>query len=150
MHVPGKIHVGPDTLSRKEVTVALVDMFTPACSDTMDSRRKLKAGLEAVVAANIPQPMSWQQVRDTVAKDKERAMLAYQITDGFPPEKKLLGLELREYYHHRDVLSQVDGVPWFNGRVFIPVSLCAAVLETLHSAHQGITGMTLRAQKSVW
>ena len=32
----------------------------------------------------------------------------------------------------------------------MPQALRAAVLETLHSAHQGITGMTLRAQSGVW
>ena len=36
------------------------------------------------------------------------------------------------------------------GRVVIPVTLWPMVLETLHSAHQGVTGMTLRAQTSVW
>ena len=77
-------------------------------------------------------------------------LLADQISDGFPPDRKLLRLELREYYHHRDHLSQVDGVPLFKGRVVIPVSLRKAVLETLHSAHQGVTGMTLRAQSCVW
>ena len=67
-----------------------------------------------------------------------------------PPDKKLLRLELREYYHHRDELSQVDGVPLYKGRVIVPVALCAVVLETVHSALQGVTGRTLRAQGSVW
>ena len=150
MHVPGKIHVGPDTLSRKEVAVSLLNLLAPASSDNLDTSVEFEAGLEAVVAANIPQPMSWQQVRDAVAGDKALTMLSGQITDGFPPDKKLLRLELREYYHHRDELSQVDGVPLYKGRVIVPVALRAAVLETLHSAHQGVTGMTLRAQGSVW
>lgn len=77
-------------------------------------------------------------------------LLADQISEGFPPDKKLLRLELREYFHHQDNLTQVDGVPLFKGRVVVPSSLRPAVLETLHSAHQGITGMTLRAQSSVW
>ena len=85
-----------------------------------------------------------------MTKDKLMFMLAQQITEGFPPEKKLLRQELREYYQHRDCLSQVDGVPLYKNRVVVPQALRAAVLETLHSAHQGITGMTLRAQSGVW
>ena len=152
IHVPGKIHVGPDTLSRQEVTVALVNMFAPApaASECWDSTEDLEAGLEAVVAANIPHPISWQEVREAVACDKVMTMLADQISDGFPPDKKLLRLELREYYQHREDLTQVDRVPLYKGRVIVPVSLRSAVLETLHSAHQGVTGMTLRAQGSVW
>ena len=150
MHVPGKIHVGPDTLSRKEVTVSLVSMFASEDCDTWESVGELEAGLEATVAANMIHPISWQEMRDAVSGDKVLAMLADQISDGFPPDKKLLRIELREYYQHRENLTQVDRVPLYKGRVIVPVLLRHAVLETLHSAHQGVTGMTLRAQESVW
>ena len=150
MHVPGKIHVGPDTLSRKESTVALVDMLSPVHSEERDTSAELEASIEAVVAAHAPQPLSWQQVRDAVAKDKVMAMLSDQISAGFPPDKKLLRLELREFYQHREHLTQVDGVPLYKGRLVAPTELRPAILETLHSAHQGVTGMTLRAQGSVW
>ena len=98
-----------------------------------------------MVAANMPHPITWEQLREAVAKDKVMTMLAEQVSSGFPPDKKLLRLELREYYQHRDVLSQIDGVPLYKDRVIIPAALRGAVLETLHSAHQGITGMTERA-----
>ena len=77
-------------------------------------------------------------------------MLCDQINSGFPPDRKLLRLELREYQRHKENLTQVDGVPLYKDRVIIPRSLRPAVLETLHSAHQGVTGMNLRAQSSVW
>ena len=51
---------------------------------------EIETVLEAEGAANIPHPISWDQVRDEVAKDKVKFMLAHQITEGFPPEKKLL------------------------------------------------------------
>ena len=152
IHVAGKIHVGPDTLSRKEITACMVDFF----SDNRDSvamiseDSDIEAGIEAQVAANIPTPLTWQQIRDEVSRDKIMTMLADQITEGFPPDKRLLRLELREYFQHRDHLTQVDGVPLYKNRVVIPSALRPLVLETLHSAHQGVTGMTLRAQASVW
>ena len=65
----------------------------------------LEAIIEAEVAANIPTPMTWQQIREEVARDKTMTMLAEQITEGFPPDKKLLRLELREYFQHRDHLK---------------------------------------------
>ena len=146
IHVPGKIHVGPDTLSRKETAICLVN--GAGDQETSWDEVELESNIEHQVAATSP--ISWQQIRDEVSKDKVMGLLADQITEGFPPDRKLLRLELREYFHHRDHLSQVDGVPLYKGRVIIPVSLRRAVLETLHSAHQGVTGMTLRAQSSVW
>ena len=41
-------------------------------------------------------------------------------------------------------------MPLFKNRVVIPKSLRSEVLDTLHSAHQGVTGMIERAQASVW
>ena len=105
--------------------------------------------IENMVAANMPQPISWSRLRDHVTKDPIMQLLCDQISSGFPPEKKLLRMELREYWHHRNFLSQVDGVPLFKDRVVVPKALRDEVLEVLHSAHQGVTGMTMRAQVSV-
>ena len=42
IHVPGKVHVGPDTLSRQEVTVSLVNIFAQADdNDRFQSIREL-------------------------------------------------------------------------------------------------------------
>ena len=132
IHVPGKVHVGPDTLSRQEVTVSLVNIFAQADdNDRFQSIRDMETVLEAAAAASCDMtlhPISWQDLREAVARDKVMSMLADQVRDGFPPEKKLLRLELREYYQHRENLSQVDGVPLFKGRVVVPAALRAAVL----------------------
>ena len=157
IHVAGKTHIGPDTLSRKEVTQAMVnlladtrEMVAMLDSDSDNDHEDIDTHIEAMVAANVPNPITWQQIRDEVGRDKTMVMLAAQVTEGFPPEKKLLRLELREYFQYRDHLTQVDGVPLYKERVVIPSTLRPLVLETLHSAHQGVTGMTLRAQASVW
>ena len=82
---------------------------------------EFESQIEYQVAASVPTPITWQQIREEVSKDKVMRLLADQITDGFPPDRKLLRLELREYFHHRDHLSQVDGVPLFKGQIVIPV-----------------------------
>ena len=51
IHVPGKIHLGPDTLSRREVTAALVNLFAEDSEDALEQSRQLEASLEAMVAA---------------------------------------------------------------------------------------------------
>ena len=145
-HILGKIHIGPDTLSRREITVALVDIMS--CSE--DTEEYAERELERMVFTNIPYPISWKKLRDYVGKDEIMKLLSDQISNGFPPEKKLLRIELREFWQHREGLSQVDGVPLFKRHVVIPKSLRPEVLDTLRSAHQGVTGMNERAQASVW
>ena len=111
--------------------------------------------IEAQVATNTLAPITWGQVRDEVAKDKVSMMLCSQIVDGVPSEKKLLREELlreelQEYYQFRKNLTQIDGVLLYKDRVVVPTALRPMVLETLHGAHQGEKGMTLRTQSSVW
>ena len=62
-------------------------------------------------------------------------MLTDQITKGFPPDKKLLQLELREYFQHSDHLTQLDGAPLYKNRVIVPSALRHLALERLHSPH---------------
>ena len=57
---------------------------------------------------------------------------------------------ISEYRKYRTDMTTVDGVVLFRGRVVIPAVLRPQVLQSLHQAHQGTTGMTLRTQDSVW
>ena len=58
--------------------------------------------------------------------------------------------ELNEYSRYRADLSTVDEVFFYCSRVVVPRALRPDVLSALHRAHQGTTGMSLRAQESVW
>ena len=53
IHVAGKIHVGPDTLSRKEVSESVVNVFRLA-EVSSDSDMDIEVDIEAQVAANVP------------------------------------------------------------------------------------------------
>ena len=88
IHIPGKIHIGPDTMSRWEITTCLANVmqFSENCSDSFIQ----EIDIEYKVAANIPQPISWAQLREHVARDETLKLLCDQISSGFPPDKKLL------------------------------------------------------------
>ena len=53
IHVAGRIHVGPDTLSRKEVSESVVNVFRVA-EVSSDSDMDIEEDIEAQVAANVP------------------------------------------------------------------------------------------------
>ena len=76
IHVPGKIHFGRDTLSRREVTAALIHLVEDSKEDSRERTRDMEAGLEAMVASAMPNPISWQQLREAVGRDKTMTLLA--------------------------------------------------------------------------
>ena len=106
--------------------------------------------LVAWADAGVTGLVTWDMVKDKMQEDGQLVDLRDQVRQGFPPDRKLLTLGLREFWRHRDELSLVDGVILFKGRVVVPQPLRKMVLETLHSAHQGVYGMLLRADKAVW
>ena len=58
--------------------------------------------------------------------------------------------DLQEYFSLRDGLYTLDGVVVYNDRIVIPPSLRDKVLQSLHSAHQGVSFMSSRAEASVF
>ena len=54
------------------------------------------------------------------------------------------------YKRFSQEMSTVEGIVLFKGRVVIPTILRQQVLDSLHDAHQGTSGMTLWSHESVW
>ena len=72
------------------------------------------------------------------------------IQRGMPDSSNELLKELREYHKYRHGLVVVDGVVTYKRRLVIPEKLRSMVLDTLHAAHQGVSGMINRAEQSVF
>ena len=83
IHIPGKFHIGPDTMSRRDVIAALVSVMSYIEDQSACMERELI--IENTVAANIPHPISWLKLRDHVGKDPVMKLLCDQISTGFPP-----------------------------------------------------------------
>ena len=94
-------------------------------------------------------PISWTVVRNATNSDVSFKQLMQYITGGFP-DKQDLPEELLKYWSVRMHLSVFDGVIMCGDCVVIPKSLRGNVLQILHSAHQGTTSMSLRANKTMY
>ena len=94
--------------------------------------------------------VTWEQVKLTVAKDTEMLELVNWIEGGCLGTKGDLTEAVQEYWGVKDELSVSEGVPLYGERTIVPRGLRQAVLTTLHSAHQGVTGTMLRAGISVY
>ena len=67
-----------------------------------------------------------------------------------PDSSNELQKEFRNYHKYRHGLEVVDGVVTYKRRLVIPRMLRGRILETLHAAHQGVSGMINRAEQSVF
>ena len=92
----------------------------------------------------------WDRVKLATTSDKDLTQLVSIIESGFPESRHEIPPALQEYYQFRKHLYTVDGVILYKDRIVIPPSLRQHILDILHSAHQGVTSMTARAESSAF
>ena len=94
---------------------------------------------------------TWAEVQEHTLRDANLQNFKKKIEDGFKgiPSRLDFASGLREFFQFKDELSTVDGVILYNNRT-VPSPLRALILDTLHSAHQGTSCITSRAESSVF
>ena len=100
----------------------------------------------ATLQADNVESVSWRKVVECATVDEECVALARQIIDGFPEDKRSLPKILQPYWGMRDELYVIDMVPFKGRKMLIPSRLRPSVLEGLHAANQGVTGMLANAR----
>ena len=153
-HVPGVKNVIPDLMSRQvkevnQVEALAVIRWEPEAEDR-DRTELLEDTMRQVVASASPEPLSVGDIKEAMQDNIQLQLLVTQIEVGFPEERKLLRVELKDFWRHRDNLSVQNGVAMFKDRIVVPEALRGVTLEILHAAHQGVKGMQMRADKMVW
>ena len=103
-----------------------------------------------MAAVHDSQLITLEQIQLAAEIDENYQALKSIIDTGFPSSKSLVTPNLREYWEVRDRLSSSHGIVLMNHRIVIPHSLRRQVLNNLHSAHQGHTSMTARANQTVY
>ena len=104
----------------------------------------------STVSALSTMATTWDSVKLATTSDKDLNQLVSIIESGFPEFRHELPPALHEYYQFREDLYTVDGVILYKDRIIIPPSLRQQILTVLHSAHQGVTSMTSRAESTVF
>jgi hypothetical protein len=67
----------------------------------------------------------------------------------FPQCSYDVGEDLKPFYQFRHNIHVVGGVVYYKDRVIIPAALRNQVLDAIHAAHQGVSGMVSRVEDSV-
>ena len=153
IHVPGRSHGGPDALSRYGVRDSEQG---PPPSDDHHLTALLASPLgpedgidEDFLLAVSPsmQPIDWSTVAQASRDDAAIRTVIHLLHSTSPPPTALDPATQELWCLRRD-LSSNGPVLLYRGRAVIPQALRHRVLTALHSAHQGVTGMRLRAERA--
>ena len=162
-HCPGKWHRGPDALSPYPTSLPGSKNNTPTIQDSVDlcnveehvfaiSQNSVNMINHAIDSSSVKGSctVTLDQIRILGEADQEYLDLATVISSGFPHKRTSLQPNLREFWEVRDRLSHSNGIILMNHRIVIPKALRTQVLQNLHAAHQGTTGMSARANQTVY
>ena len=169
VHIPGVRHRAADGVSRHPVgkpqqmhlqdDIASIEsldcMLSTSASPTESTSPCLsdhEPNMKAAMACALEdlKVLTWDEVLETTTGDESFCALSDLIEQGFPDTRHDMPNELHAFFGIRDNLHVFNGVILYNNRIVIPKSLRPKILKALHSAHQGTSSMTARAQSSVF
>jgi hypothetical protein len=116
-----------------------------SCSSNIDDEL---ASLAASTLSTMA--VTWDKVKLATTSDPDLSTLTTIIESGFPEFRHELPPAIQEYHKFREHLYTIDGVILYKDRIVIPPTLREQILTVLHSAHQGVTSMTARAESTVF
>jgi hypothetical protein len=137
-HLPGNTNHAADATSRHPSPTTEV----PTLGDHSETLIAAAISREAEDITTIP----WSLLAQETTKDPALSVLLTAISEEFAHDYP----SISAYMRYRDSLYINDGVVLYKDRVVVPTSLRHPVLEGLHSAHQGVSSMELRAQSIVF
>ncbi len=144
-HIAGEENKAADAMSRHPHT------------EPAGNTESVEPGVEASVMAVLAeaeviegQAVTWERIQAASLQDETIRSLARLVSAGFPPHKQSLPTALQPYWDVRGDLSCVGDAVVYGSHAIIPASLRTEVLDDLHAAHQGVTGMKARARVSVY
>ena len=173
IYIPGKQQIAADGFSRRKqnavlhvlAEIANVGINNDERGDTMHKHARYSVELltqqatanyhrihESSTDARVADLKAAPAVitLDNTAEDDVLTQVIEQVEKGFPDSSYQVHKDVRVYHRYHHNLSIMDGVLCYKNRVVIPAELRQQVLQTLHSAHQGVTGMINRAEQAVF
>lgn len=97
------------------------------------------------------QSITWDRVQVATSSDINLTQLINMLEQGdLPAAYEDWPQNIREYHQFRDHLYSINGVLMYKNRIVIPPTLRHDCIQALHSAHQGVSMMTARAETSIF
>ncbi|CAB4019464.1 sec1 family domain-containing 2 [Paramuricea clavata] len=131
-HKPGKDLVVADTLSR-------------ATTDS-ELEREISCYVHMVMS-NLPATDDMMaRLRMATEEDESLRQLKKTVLSGWPDTKRETPVKIKEYWHCREEISEIDGILLKNEKIIIPSSFRPEMLEKIHAGHMGTEKCKKRAR----
>lgn len=144
-HLPGKTNFAADAMSRHPSPSGHICWL------------ELGDFIECAILASVKRDtvshflLSWEEISKETHRDPSMKALHDYIITGFPDQLPEHLSPLKPYWRYRESFYvSDDGVILYNDRVVLPPSLRSRALDTLHSAHQGVSSMEARARATIF
>ena len=89
---------------------------------------------------------TFQQLKQASHEDQTLQTLMDTVLKGWPENKGDTPVNIHSYWPYRDEISAQDGVLYRGSQVIIPHNMRAAMLQKVHSSHQGANACIRRAK----
>ena len=120
-HIPGKEIVVADTLSRAPLPI------------TDSELEKEISCYVHMMMSNLPATDDMMaRLRLATEEDETLQQLKKTVLNGWPDTKRETPVKIREYWHCREEISEIDGILLKNEKIIIPSSLRPEMLEKIH------------------
>ena len=130
-HIPGKLNVCADCLSRLPVF----------------AKRHPAEKIQAIIEIETL-PVTAKQIAKQSSKDRIIGSALVAVQHGNWPA--VVSKDLLPFYRRRTELSVVEGCLLWGRRVVVPQKLQASLIAELHSSHIGVSKMKSLARSYIW
>ena len=111
---------------------------------------RLSCGAQIAMVGAEAVLITWDGLKMATREDGVLAQVMEMVDRGFPDSQHEMPDQTRPFHRFRHGLMVLGEVLCYKTRVVVPRELQQQVLDTLHSAHQGVSGMLNRAEQSVF
>ncbi|XP_060064760.1 uncharacterized protein K02A2.6-like [Ylistrum balloti] len=138
-HVPGKLLVVPDTLSRN-----------PMKTQNDSRETAIEIFVNSIEQLRPISDMKLERIRDAQFNDAGVQKAIVYTKYGWPEKETCVDVPAREYFASRGELSVSNGLLLYRDRVVVPEELRKEIMENLQEGHMGIEKCRERARTTVW
>ena len=136
----------PDEVEDEEPVLAaaidtrdMMDIYWEMLDDLNGDTGEIAAAFQADTKSVFS--LSWEDIAQATKEDRTLSVIVNAIEDGSIGSLPASTDQLSQILKYSDSLYVSDGVAIYRERAVIPVSLRQFVMDILHLAHQGVSGM---------